>query len=234
MQKLSRTNHGINFIFVAVGTQPLCLGAAIEKKVMEALRARKHSSTEMMKLKFCRPKSKTEPRSGLIRAGSFPENFLSSAERMISTFIRHIVKPNRRLLSETSDLFKAISFKFLHENNTDTYIENLQHFVNVMNCRVTRITKLAAKDVEKRDVPYVISLQSSNQVREPKYKIGRRVRITRKLETFLRGYGIQFTAEVFTITALQTLNPPAYSMNDGNNQLIQCKFYESELTLCEK
>ena len=63
--------------------------------------------------------------------------------------------------SETKSVFaegnirslKAIIVKFLHENNTDTNIENLQQFVNVINCRMNRITKLAPKDVGKNDVP---------------------------------------------------------------------------------
>ena len=44
---------------------------------------------------------------------------------------------------------KAIIFKFLHENNTDAYIENSQHFVNVIKGRLIRITKFAPKDVGK-------------------------------------------------------------------------------------
>ena len=99
---------------------------------------------------------------------------------------------------------------------------------------MNRITKLAPKDVEKSDVSYLISLQTCNQIREPKYKIGQQVRIKRKIETFHRGYRIQFTNEFFTITAVQSLNSPTYTIRDTINQLIQGKFFESELTLFEK
>ena len=91
---------------------------------------------------------------------------------------------------------------------------------------------MAPKDVKKSDVPYMIFLQFCKQIREPKYKIGQQVK-KRKIETFHRGYRNQFTEEVFTITALQSLNPPTYTAQDANNQLIQAKFYESELTLFE-
>ena len=190
----------------------------------------------MMKPKFCRPNSKTEPKpekiwvdKGREFAGEFSQ---FCRDRDIDLYSTH---------SETKSAFaerniqslKAIIFKFLHENNTDTYIENLQQFVNVINCRVNRITKLSPKDVEKSDVPYLIALQCCNQIREPKYKIGQQVRIKRKIETFHRGYRIQFTDEVFTITAVPSLNPPTYTIKDANNQLIQGKFYESELTLYE-
>ena len=95
---------------------------------------------------------------------------------------------------------------------------------------MNRITKLAPKDVGKNDVPYLLSLQCCNQIRQPKYKMGQHVRKKRKIETFHRGYRIQFTEEVFTIAAVQTRNPPTYSIKDANNQLIQGKFYEAELT----
>ena len=54
------------------------------------------------------------------------------------------------------------------------------------------------------------------------------------MKTFHRGYRIQFTEEVFTITAIQTLNPRTYTIKDASNQLIQDNFYESELTLFQK
>ena len=163
---------------------------------MEALRARKNSSMEMMKPKFCRPNSKTEPKpekiwvdKGREFAGEFSQFCTDSDIDLYSTH------------SETKSAFaernirplKAIIFKVLHENNTDTYIENLQQFVNVINCRVNRITKLASKDVEKSDVPYLISLQTCNQIREPKYKIGQQVRRKRKFETF---HGTAFSLQI--------------------------------------
>ena len=123
----------------------------------------------------------------------------------------------------------------MHENNTDTYIESLQHFVNVINCRVNRTTKLAPKDVEESDISHLIFLQTPKEIREHKYKIGQQVGIQRKIETFHRGFHrIQLTEEVFTITAIQTLNPRPYTIKDASNQLIQGKFHESELTLFQK
>ena len=247
MQKLSRYNHGINFIFVAVDTLsrfvwalPLKKKTAAEckdalQKIMESLRSKRVSSKTMMMMKpmFCRSKSNTLPN---------PEKIWVDKGREFAGEFSHFCRENDIGLysthSETKSAFaernirslKAIIFKFLHENNTDTYIENLQQFVNVINCRVNRITKLAPKDVGKNDVPYLPSLQCCNQIRQPKYKMGQQVRIKRKIETFHRRYRIQFTEEVFTIAAVQTRNPPTYSIKDANNQLIQGKFYEAELT----
>ena len=104
---------------------------------MQALRARKTSSTEMMKLKVCRRNSKTEPKPEKIwvdKGREFAGEF--------SQFCRHSDIDLYWTHSETKSAFaernirslKAIIFKFLHENNTDTYFENLQQFVNVIKC----------------------------------------------------------------------------------------------------
>ena len=62
-----------------------------------------------------------------------------------------------------------------------------------------------------------------------KFKIGDRVRIRKKIETFHRGYRKQFTEELFTISHLPTKNPPTYVVKDVNDEIIQRNFYEPEL-----
>ena len=58
-----------------------------------------------MKPKFCRPNSEIEPNEkSWVNKGREFAGEISQFCRHSDTFIRHIVKPNRRLLSETSDL----------------------------------------------------------------------------------------------------------------------------------
>ena len=189
----------------------------------------------MMKPKFCRPNSETEPKpenicleKGWAFAGC--QSCRDSDLELYSTD-----SETKSAFAERNIRFlKTIIFKYLQENNTDTYIENLQQLVNVINWRVNRIMKLAPKDVKKSDVPCLIPLRTCNQIGEPKYKSGQQVTMKQKIETFHRGYCIQFTDEVSTITPLQSLNLPTYTIQDANNQLIQGKVYECELTLFEK
>ena len=126
---------------------------------------------------------------------------------------------------------KSILFKYLHENNTNRYIDQLQTIVRLINSRPNRITKIAPKNVTQHDVPYLVSLSSANPIKKPRFKIGDTVRIRLKVPTFHKGYKIQFTEEVFEITANPTLNPPTYNIKDKNNQVIEGKFYEPELVL---
>ena len=66
------------------------------------------------------------------------------------------------------------------------------------------------------------------------FHIVQQMRIKRKSETFHRWYRIQSTEEVFTIAAVQTLNPPTDTIRDANTQLFLGKFHESELTRFEE
>ena len=91
------------------------------------------------------------------------------------------------------------------------------------------MTKLAPITVSQKDVPYFVSLCNTVAPQRPKFKVGDRVPIRRKIETFHRGYRIQFTEELFTISHIPTKSPPTYAVKDVNDEIIQGKFYEPEL-----
>ena len=78
-------------------------------------------------------------------------------------------------------------------------------------------------------MPYLISLGHTNVLQQPELKIGDQVRLRRKIDAFHRGYKIQFTEELFTVTSIPTCNPSTYTVKDRNNEIIQGKFYEPEL-----
>ena len=90
------------------------------------------------------------------------------------------------------------------------------------------MTKLAPITVSQKDVPYVVSLCNTVPPQRPKFKVGDRVRIRRKIETFHRGYRIQFTEELFTVSHIPTKSTPTY-VKDVNDEFIQDNFYEREL-----
>ena len=91
------------------------------------------------------------------------------------------------------------------------------------------MTKLAPIEVSQKDVPYLISLCNSVPPQRPKFRVGDRVRLRKKIETFHRGYRIQFTEEVFTILHIPTKNKPMYVVKDVNDEIIQGNFFEPEL-----
>ena len=52
----------------------------------------------------------------------------------------------------------------------------MQSFVNVINFRVNRFTKMAPKQVQKSDEAFLVLQQNSNAVQKPSFKIGQHVK----------------------------------------------------------
>ena len=105
---------------------------------MESHRSKRvsYKTMIMMKPMFCRSKSNTLTK---------PENIGVDKGQELAGEFSHFCRENDIRLyskdSETKSAFaerniqplKAISFKFLNENNTDTYIQSLQQFLIVIN-----------------------------------------------------------------------------------------------------
>ena len=108
----------------------------------------------------------------------------------------------------------------------------MQSFVQTINSRVNRVTKLAPNKVTKKDVPYLISLifnTSAKLVHRPKFYVGDFVRISISDLSFRKGYKQTFTNEVFGIYDIPTTNPPTNSLIDATQEPFKGKFYELEL-----
>ena len=127
---------------------------------------------------------------------------------------------------------KNLIYKYVEDKWTFSYINQLQSFVQTVNSRVNRLTKLAPNKVTKKDVPYLMSLifnDSANLVRRPKFYVGDFVRISKADLPFRKGYKQTFTNEVFKIYDIPTTNPPTYSLIDASQEPVKGKFHELEL-----
>ena len=247
MHQLAKHNEGINFLFVAVDTlsrflwvRPLKRKSAdsCRNALQDIISAIRNGSTDMQP-KFCRKKKgigpvQPQPEKIWVDKGrEFAREFASFCQQESIDLYSTNSETKSAFAERNIRSLKSIIFKFLHENSTDTYIDKLQSFVNIINSRVNRMTKLAPNKVDKVDEAFLVSLQNCNAILKPKFEVGQHVRIRRKIDLFHRGYRIQFTEEVFKVSAVKTLNPPTYSLIDCNNQSIQGKFYESELVRFE-
>ena len=115
-------------------------------------------------------------------------------------------------------------YKYLEDKWTYSYINELQSFVQTINSRVNRVTKLAPNKMTKKDVPYLISLtfnDSANLVRRPKFDVGDFVRISKADLPFRKGYKRTFTNEFFEIYDIPTTNPPTYSLIDASQEPVK-------------
>ena len=67
------------------------------------------------------------------------------------------------------------------------------------------------------------------EFKKPAFKIGERVRISKYDLPFRKGFKPQFTREVFEIVAIATRKPTTYTIKDEQGEVIQGKFYQTEL-----
>ena len=233
MQQLSTSNEGIRYLFVAVDVLSRYLWVeGIKVKTSQAC-------TDALKNIIA--KNNKSPVPKICRETQKPEKIWVDKGREFSGDFATFCRTNGIVIystkSETKSALaernirslKSPIFKYMHEHDRSDYISELHHFVQIINNRVNRMTKLAPGSVSKKEVPYVVSLCHTNIPRKPKFKIGDQVRIRRKIDTFHRGYKIQFTQELFTVTAIPTNNPPTYIISDLKNEIIEGKFYEPEL-----
>ena len=65
----------------------------------------------------------------------------------------------------------------------------------------------------------------------PKFKIGDRVRITKKKTIFDKGFTPNWTDEIFTISEIKPMVPVTYTIKDEKGELLGGSFYEQELQL---
>ena len=109
---------------------------------------------------------------------------------------------------------RALIFKYLHQNNTEVYHQQVKAFVDIIISRINRVTKLAPNQVKNSDESFLVSLQSCNAIKKPKSKLGQNVQIRHKIDVFHGGYCIQSTEKVFQMAAVETLKASTYSLRE--------------------
>lgn len=223
VDKLSKYNRNVKYLLVAVDVMSRYL--RVEPLLTKDANATAKAFRKMVKTK--QPK-KVWTDKGTEFKGAFRElcekkgihHYTTNSETKSAFAERNI----RSL--------KNIIYKFLEQHWTYAYIDSLPEFVNTINSRVNRVTKLPPNKVTRKDVPKLISLvanDSAQLVKKPKYKTGDFVRIAKPDLPFRKGYKQTFTDEVFEINRVATLNPPTYNLIDSLNEEIKGKFYEPEL-----
>ena len=82
------------------------------------------------------------------------------------------------------------------------------------------------KDV--KDDSFAEYFEESNK-KDPKFKVGDNVRISKYKNIFTKGYTPNWSEEVFVVNKIQNTVPWTYLINDLNGEEIKGSFYEKEL-----
>ena len=106
------------------------------------------------------------------------------------------------------------------------YIDKLDAIVNKYN-NIYHIT-IKMKPVDMKSSKYINSSKEIND-KDPKFKIGNIVRISKYKNVFSKDYVPNWPEEVFVITKVENNAPWTYVISDLNGEETAGTFYEKEL-----
>ena len=121
---------------------------------------------------------------------------------------------------------KGKIYKYMTSISKNVYIDKLDDIVDEYNN--TYHTTIKMKPIDVKDNTYInISKEINNK--DPKFKVGDRVRISKYKNIFGKGYMPNWSEEVFVIKKIKNTVPWTYVSNDLNGEEITGTFYEKEL-----
>ena len=108
----------------------------------------------------------------------------------------------------------------------NVYIDKLDDIVSEYDNTYRRTIKMKAVDV--KDNTYIDFIKKFND-KDPKFKIGDHVRISKQKNVFAKGYTPDWSEEVFVISKIKNKVPWTSVINDPNVEKIMGKIYEKKL-----
>ena len=108
----------------------------------------------------------------------------------------------------------------------NVYIDKLDDIVDVRNNTYHRTINM--KPVDVKDDTYIDFKKEVND-RDPKFKVGDHVRISKYKNIFAKGYTTNWSEEVFIIKKVKNTVPWTYVIKDLNGEEIIGTFYEKKL-----
>ena len=121
---------------------------------------------------------------------------------------------------------KTKIYKYMTSVSKNVYIDKLDDIVNEYNNTYHRTIKM--KPVDVKDNAYIDFNKEVND-KDPKFKVGDHVRISKYKNIFTKGYTSKCSEEVFVIKKLKNKVPWTYVINDLKGEEIIGTFYEKEL-----
>ena len=121
---------------------------------------------------------------------------------------------------------KSKTYKYMTSISKNVYIDKLDDIVYEYNN--TYHTTIKMKPIDVKDNTYINTNKEINN-KDPKFKVGDRVRISKYKSIFAKGYIPNWSEEVFVIKKVKNTVPWTYVINDLNGEEITGTFYEKEL-----
>ena len=129
------------------------------------------------------------------------------AERFIRTLKNNIYK-------HMTDISKNVYFDVL-DNIVDKYNSTYHRTINM-------------KPIDVRDDSFAEYNEEPNE-KDPKFKVGEHVRISKYKNIFAKGYAPNWSEEIFVVKKIKNTVPWTYVISDLNKEEIVGGFYKKEL-----
>ena len=121
---------------------------------------------------------------------------------------------------------KTKIYKYMTSVLQNAYIDKLDDTMGKYNDTYHRTIKM--KPVDVKDNAYIDFKKEVND-KDPKFKVGDHVRISKYKNIFTKGYMPNWSEEIFIIKKIKNTVPWTYVINDLNGEEIIGTFYEKEL-----
>ena len=121
---------------------------------------------------------------------------------------------------------KTKNYKYMTSVSKNVYIDKLDDMVNEYNNTYHRTIKM--KPVDVKDNTYIDFKKEVND-KDPKFKVGDHVRISKYKNIFAKGYTPNWSEEVFVIKKVKNTVPWTHVINDLNGDEIVGTVYKKEL-----
>ena len=121
---------------------------------------------------------------------------------------------------------KSKIYKYMTSISKNVYIDKLDDIVDEYNN--TYHTTIKMKPIDVKDNTYINADKEINN-KDPKFKVGDHVRISKYKNIFAKEYRPNWSEEVFVIKNVKNTVPWTYVSNDLNGEEITGTFYEKEL-----
>ena len=121
---------------------------------------------------------------------------------------------------------KTKIYQYMTSISKNVYIDKLDDIVNECNNVYHRTIKMKPLDV--KDNTYIDFNKEVNG-KDPKFKVGDHVKISKYKNIFAKGYTPNWYEEVFVIKKVKSTVPWTYVISDLKGEEIVGTFYEKEL-----
>ena len=117
-------------------------------------------------------------------------------------------------------------YKHMTAISKNVYFDVLDDIVDEYNNSYYSTIKM--KPIDIKDNNFIKYIEESN-IKDPKFKIGEHVRISKYKNIFAKGYTSNWSEEIFIVNKVKNTVPWTYEVNYLNGEKILESFYEKEL-----